>query len=94
MGIDYYITTNLDEAYENAQRHIELEIMPVAKTHGMGFTVWSPLAGGILTGKYNDGIPKGSRAESMEWMKQRLTDEIQGKIRKLQKIASKNEIKL
>ena len=42
-------------------RHIELEIMPVAKKHGMGFSVWSPLAQGLLTGKYNDGqIPEGS----------------------------------
>jgi voltage-dependent potassium channel beta subunit len=80
--------------YNMLFRHIELEIMSVAKTHGMGFTVWSPLAGGILTGKYNDGIPEGSRAESMEWMKTRLTDDILDKIRKLQKIASSNEIKI
>ncbi len=80
--------------YNMLFRHIELEIMPVAKTHGMGFTTWSPLAGGILTGKYNEGIPKGSRAESMEWMKNRLTDEILGKVRKLQEIATEHEIKL
>jgi aryl-alcohol dehydrogenase-like predicted oxidoreductase len=80
--------------YNMLFRHVELEIMPVAKTHGMGFTTWSPLAGGILTGKYNDGIPKGSRAESMEWMKKRLTDEVLGKLRKLQEIASQHDIRL
>jgi len=31
---------------------------------GMGATVWSPLRGGILTGKYNNGIPKGTRLDS------------------------------
>ena len=47
--------------YNMLYRHIELEIMGVAKTHGTGFTVWSPLAQGLLTGKYNDGIHEHSR---------------------------------
>ena len=80
--------------YNMLFRHIELEIMSVAKTHGMGFTTFSPLAGGILTGKYNNGIPSGSRAESVGWMKDRLTDEILNKVRKLHEIATENEIKL
>jgi len=73
-------------------RHIEMEIMSVAKTHGMGFTVWSPLAGGLLTGKYNDGIPDGSRAAGSEMMQKRLTEENLSKVRKIGEIAQSLEI--
>ncbi|MEE8405133.1 MAG: aldo/keto reductase, partial [candidate division Zixibacteria bacterium] len=54
--------------YNMLDRHIETKIMPVCQSSGMGFTVWSPLAGGVLTGKYIDGIPKGSRAETTEFV--------------------------
>lgn len=40
---------------------VEKEYIPLFKTFGMGSTVWSPLASGLLTGKYNDGIPPDSR---------------------------------
>ncbi|MCO5556967.1 hypothetical protein L7F22_010522 [Adiantum nelumboides] len=40
---------------------VEKEYMPLYRKHGLGLTIWSPLAWGLLTGKYNDGIPKGSR---------------------------------
>lgn len=48
----------------------------VYKERGYGSTVWSPLASGLLTGKYRDGIPEGSRGalETMHWMRDRLTD--------------------
>ncbi len=46
--------------YNMLDRFIELEIMDVAKFHGMGLTIWSPLAQGILTGKYNSEIPENS----------------------------------
>jgi len=39
----------------------ENEYNPLYKKYGLGTTVWSPLASGLLTGKYNDGIPEGSR---------------------------------
>jgi voltage-dependent potassium channel beta subunit len=74
--------------YNMLFRHIELEIMPVAKTHGMGFTVWSPLYQGILTGKYNDGIPEGSRGSRDEGFLKYLTDEWKVKLKKLENIAS------
>jgi voltage-dependent potassium channel beta subunit len=43
---------------------------------GLGLTTWSPLASGLLSGKYIDGIPEGSRAtlEGYEWLKDMLTD--------------------
>ena len=44
--------------------------------HGYGSTTWSPLASGLLTGKYNDGIPSGSRGalKSFDWLQEQLTD--------------------
>ena len=78
--------------YNMISRHIELEIMPVAKTHGMGFTVWSPLSGGLLTGKYNEGVPEGSRGATSEIMKRILNEENIGKVRKLGEIASSMDI--
>ncbi len=53
----------------------EKELTPVLKARGLGTTIWSPLASGLLTGKYNDGIPPDSRLqiESLEWLRKRLT---------------------
>jgi aryl-alcohol dehydrogenase-like predicted oxidoreductase len=73
-------------------RFIEVEIMPVAKTHGMGFTVFSPLGGGLLTGKYNDGIPEGSRGANSTWLNRILTEENFSKVRRLGEIASSLDI--
>ena len=49
----------------------------VYKEHGYGSTTWSPLASGMLTGKYNDGIPGDSRAalQGFEWLQKGLQDE-------------------
>jgi voltage-dependent potassium channel beta subunit len=50
---------------------VEKEYAPVFRDHGLGTTIWSPLASGLLTGKYNAGIPKDSRlnAPGMEWLR-------------------------
>lgn len=49
----------------------------VYKEHRYGSTTWSPLASGLLTGKYNDGIPADSRGavEGLDWLQDRLQDE-------------------
>jgi voltage-dependent potassium channel beta subunit len=78
--------------YNMFARFIELEIMPIAKTHGMGLTVFSPLGGGLLTGKYNDGVPEGSRGATTTWLKRVLTEENFTKVRKLGEIASSLDI--
>ena len=78
--------------YNMLSRFIELEIMPIAKTHGMGFTVFSPLAMGLLTGKYNDGVPEGSRGATSSWMNRYLTEENLSKVRKISEIASSLDI--
>jgi aryl-alcohol dehydrogenase-like predicted oxidoreductase len=46
------------------------------KEYRYGATTWSPLASGLLTGKYNAGIPKGSRGslQGNDWLKKELTD--------------------
>ena len=58
------------ERVEREYAHLYTEI-------GLGTTVWSPLAGGLLTGKYNKGIPEGSRAtiEEYEWLRERYESE-------------------
>ncbi|KAK3936419.1 NADP-dependent oxidoreductase domain-containing protein [Diplogelasinospora grovesii] len=43
------------------RERFEVEYDPLYKQFGYGTTIWSPLAGGLLTGKYNDGIPEDSR---------------------------------
>lgn len=56
---------------------MEVDYEPIFRNVGMGTTIWSPLASGILTGKYNDGIPEGSRMslEGYEWLKERTVVE-------------------
>jgi len=50
---------------------VEKEYAQLFKTRGLGTTIWSPLASGLLTGKYNDGVPAGSRLDTpgMEWLR-------------------------
>ncbi len=78
--------------YNMFSRFIELEIMSVAKTHGMGLTVFSPLGQGLLTGKYNDGVPEGSRGATSSIMNRYLTEENIAKVRKLGDIATSLDI--
>lgn len=53
------------------RRKVEAEFLSIFENIGMGTTIWSPLASGLLTGKYNNGIPEGSRMslEGYEWLK-------------------------
>tara|TARA_Y100000588_G_scaffold392642_1_gene505307 strand:+ start:2838 stop:3788 length:951 start_codon:yes stop_codon:yes gene_type:complete len=74
--------------YNMLERGIEEDQMLTASSLGMGLTVWSPLAGGMLTGKYNSGsIPKGTRAESTEFLNPYMNEETFQKIEKLELIA-------
>ncbi len=47
--------------YNLLERRIEGDLVPLAKKHGLALIPWSPLAWGILTGKYSGGVPEGSR---------------------------------
>lgn len=73
--------------YNLMDRGIEKRIVPIAKRTGMGLVVWSPLAGGALTGKYDDGVPEGSRAATSSWLDRILTPENLPKLRQFSAIA-------
>ncbi len=71
---------------------IENEFSEIYKNVGLGTTIWSPLASGLLTGKYNDGIPKGSRfaLEGFDWLKDKwVADDRIKKVKKLSEFATK-----
>ncbi|MFU8803830.1 MAG: aldo/keto reductase family protein [Bradymonadaceae bacterium] len=61
--------------YNLIHREIEEDVKPMCRKLGMGLTVWSPLAQGILTGKYNDGMPPQSRGATSDWLSEDLTEE-------------------
>jgi voltage-dependent potassium channel beta subunit len=69
---------------------IDNEFLMVFKTVGMGTTIWSPLASGLLSGKYNNGIPEGSRfaLTGFDWLKDRwMKDSFLDKIRQLETLS-------
>jgi len=67
---------------------VENEYLEIYKNVGLGTTIWSPLASGLLTGKYNDGIPEGSRfqVEGMEWLRDKWL--IQDKVKRVQQLGA------
>jgi voltage-dependent potassium channel beta subunit len=72
-------------------RHrVEKEYAPLYEEFGLGTTIWSPLASGLLTGKYAKGPQAGARAtlQSCEWMKDRMVREAQNKAEIIQKLAA------
>lgn len=71
---------------------LERDYLQIFKNIGLGTTIWSPLASGLLTGKYNDGIPADSRLglEGFDWLKDRwMAEEKINKVRALGKLADK-----
>jgi voltage-dependent potassium channel beta subunit len=72
------------------RKRVEREYARLVADHGYGNTIWSPLASGVLTGKYRDGIPEGSRGAlgGYEWLRDRLTaSETIAKVEHLRPIA-------
>lgn len=70
---------------------MENEYLHLFKHYGLGTTTWSPLATGLLSGKYNNGVPKGSRLgmKGFEWLADRwLTKDKLDKVKKLADLAS------
>jgi voltage-dependent potassium channel beta subunit len=72
---------------------VEVEYEPLYDEVGLGTTIFSPLARGLLTGKYATGIPKGSFAEKpgFDWLKARITPEAVAKVEALTPIAAELE---
>jgi voltage-dependent potassium channel beta subunit len=76
---------------------VEREYARLYDDIGLGLTIWSPLASGLLTGKYLDGSPEGSRANlpGYEWLKAMLTDERNNaKVRALKGVADELGVSL
>ena len=70
---------------------VEKEYLPLYREIGLGTTIWSPLASGLLTGKYNDGIPDGTRAtlKGYDWLREHvITPQNIAKVKQLQTVAT------
>ena len=70
---------------------VEREYAPLYGTLGLGTTIWSPLASGLLTGKYNDGDPGGTRISLKDyaWLREKFeTDEARKRLAKVKRLAA------
>ncbi len=69
---------------------VEVELSPICHEYGLGLTTWSPLFFGLLSGKYNQGVPEGSRATQpgYEWLQDHLTPQRLDTIRALGALAT------
>ena len=73
------------------RERVELEYAALYRELGLGTTIWSPLASGLLTGKYNDGIPAGSRFDTpgYEWLQRSvLENDGPARIEKVKRLAA------
>ncbi len=76
---------------------VEVEFSQLYKTVGLGTTIWSPLASGVLTNKYLNKFPEGTRLamDGLEWLKEKnLTSEKLEKVRQLNRIAEQLDLSL
>ncbi len=93
-----YPMTVIQPQYHMMDRYIEHEIVDVCERYGIGITPFSPLAQGLLTGKYKKGqpYPEGSRAthQADKQVNNLLTDENLDKVEKLSKIAAELDTNL
>ncbi len=93
---EHLIPPSMEQPQYNmfTRERVEKEYAPLYREFGLGTTVWSPLAGGLLTGKYEEGIPAGTRASlpGYVWLRERFEgaqaeDKIE-KVRRLRTIAA------
>lgn len=71
------------------RQRVEVEYAPLYREIGLGTTIWSPLASGWLTGKYNHGIPEGTRLslKGYEWLRKEFeTEEARQNIEKVKQL--------
>lgn len=84
--------------YNLLERHkMENEYQGVFNTVGLGTTIWSPLASGLLSGKYNDGIPADSRfsLQGFDWLKDRwMKEDLLSKVKKLDCLANELNVSM
>ena len=71
------------------RERVEEEYQFLYKKFGMGTTVFSPLDSGILTGKYNEGVPQGTRLHQQRWLRDLITEKKIAQAKKFIHLASK-----
>ena len=96
-GFDPFISNQPN--YSMFQRYIEKEVLPISEREGLGQIVFSPLAQGLLTGKYKKGqpIPEGTRAADPsvnQFIKRIMTEERLDQVQRLDVIAKRNDLTL
>jgi aryl-alcohol dehydrogenase-like predicted oxidoreductase len=80
-----------------ARHKVEVEFNQIYKTVGLGTTIWSPLASGVLSGKYNDKFPTDTRLgmEGLDWLKEKnITIDRIEKVQKLAELSKKIKVSL
>jgi len=97
MGLDRIVSNQ--PQYNMIWRVIESEVIEVSRREGIGQIVWSPIAQGVLTGKYQPGAapPVGSRAtdeQGASFIARLLTDEILGRVQLLKAVADQTGLTL
>jgi len=71
-----------------SRKKFEAATQPSLQEAGMGAVVWSPLGSGILTGKYDQGLPENSRLKRIEWLQEDFFNEkVLSRVRRMRKIA-------
>jgi voltage-dependent potassium channel beta subunit len=98
LGVaDRYLLDRLvvnQPVYNMFERYIEKEVVPLSERSGIGQVVFSPLAQGLLTGKYSSAsdIPQDSRAAKLDWVRKGITEEKIAKVKQLEGIAKELDI--
>jgi aryl-alcohol dehydrogenase-like predicted oxidoreductase len=97
LGLNRFVTEQ--PPYSLIDRRIERELLPMAQTYGFGVIPWSPLAGGLLTGKYHRGEepPSGSRYFDYEHnplLRHRMTERIYDVVEGLEPLAAEKGVPL
>jgi len=91
--VNHLVPPTMEQPQYNmlVRQKVEVEYRKLLSEYGYGTTIWSPLASGVLTGKYNEGIPAGSRftLDDLQWIKERmLTPANIEKVKRLGEVAA------
>lgn len=76
------------------RERVEEEYKPLYEKYKLGTTTWSPLASGILSGKYRSGIPAGSRLGENDWLREKLTPQVHECVEQLLQLAAQLDVSL
>ncbi len=76
------------------RQRMEREYEPVFERHELGATIWSPLASGLLSGKYDKEIPKGSRLDLIDWLRATRTEANLKQVRAVAEVAKELDCSL